>query len=268
MATIAEVLALAGKHWAGRPGEKTLTIQAGRCAGLLGGDREAGSLGPSDGIELLAALRQSGLSAKSVQDYYGAFKRAMRLGGGPDTATWPNAPTPPRKTRDPIKADDLGALIGWFKEQDFLTTADLAVFLRGTGMRVRVEGLSPKRWRVEHAGDDFDILHVTGKGSHERLIPVVDAEARELLQDMGRLRAMANVPYSTHLKRWGRGLKALGITSRKATPHSVRHAYATSALSKSSGNLTLVQELLGHADPSTTARYLHVDMNAKAKAVS
>jgi site-specific recombinase XerD len=244
-----------------------MASMASKCCTAVGLDREVSTLEARHAVALLSALRTSGLTAKSVACYYGAFKRAMTLGGSVNVQLWPNAPTPPRRTRDKLSEADIARLFQWLRKAGYPETADLGVLLAATGMRIAVEGLRLDAWRVAH-GDTFDTLHITGKGGHERVIPVVEPEARAFFKDMKRLEAVQGVPYTTHLKRWKRGTAALGVTSRLPTPHAVRHAYASRALEKSGGNLTMVQQLLGHSDPATTARYLHVDLTAKAKALS
>lgn len=241
----------------------------------LGAELKLVDLGPAHAVELLSDLRgHYRLSPKSVQCCYGAFTRMLAL-SGVQTVGWPKAPTPPRvKSREAMKGDDLDALIEWFRGRDWTTTADLAVLLRGTGLRVDVEALTEENLHyadpVGAVGVDappnsgYGVLTVTGKGGHERVVPVVDPDCRSLLGDPDRLDAMRAVPYRTHLRRWTAGVSALGIKTRLATPHAVRHGYASSVLARSGGNLVMVQELLGHADPATTARYLSVDLAAKA----
>lgn len=232
---------------------------------LVGRSRKLTELGPADGARLLKALRERPLSPKSVQDYYSNFRRVLTL-ADISTVRWPKAPTPPRRTRDALTEDAFGAIVRWLDGRGFAETSDLCRVLAATGMRIAVEALSPDA--IGHSsGDQFDTLKVVGKGGHERLIPVMEGQAREVLRDSARLAAIRSLSYSAHLKRFKRAAKATGVTSRLATPHAVRHSYASEALRKSGGNLVLVQELLGHASPTTTARYLHVDLADKAQAV-
>lgn len=271
MTTLLAALETASEHWQGRKGAATMEAGVRACTGALEalyGPLELCDLNASYGVFLLSALRAKGLSAKSVAVYYGAFRRGLDLAQFP-TPSWPKAPTPPRKTRDPFKAEPLEALRMWLYAQGWPDTADLLTFMRGTGLRVNVEARTAENLRLEpQKAGDWDILHVVGKGANERIIPVVRLDTRALLRDEGRMLALRERPYRTHLWRWTQGVKALGITSRLATPHAVRHGYATEAYEKSGGNLALVQELLGHASVTTTSTYVTVDMDKKAGALS
>jgi site-specific recombinase XerC len=264
--TLRDALALALEHWDGRSGARVMAIMATRCVDLVGGQVELQHLQVRHGVRLLAALRAEGLSPKSIQTYYATFRRVLTLSEF-QTPTWPKAPKPPRKTRDPLSPEDLQNIIAWLDHKGWQATGDVGRLLRATGLRIDVEALTVGKLRVT-LGDDYDELHVTGKGGHERIVPVVRADARELLRSDARLNTMRAISYSGHIKRWKKGVSTMGVTSRLATPHAIRHGYASEVHHNSGGNLALVQDLLGHADPGTTAGYLSVDLQAKAKAVS
>ncbi|MFG0285266.1 MAG: tyrosine recombinase [Phycisphaerales bacterium JB039] len=121
--------------------------------------------------------------------------------------------------------------------------------------------------------DTLRTLRVMGKGQRERLVPVGEpamaaVEAyrpvrAELLRpdgrDKGRLllsrtgRPLDRVAVWQIVRRW-----ALAAGIRDAHPHQLRHSFATHLLS-GGADLRVVQELLGHADISTTQIYTHVD---------
>lgn len=273
--TLQDALDIAFDHWSlDRPGSKSMRVAAEACVTILGPLTDSASVSAPHAVRLLAALRSRKLAPKSVGVYYGAFKRVLTLAGYPPPSTWPRPPTAPRRTRDRMSWEDLDRLITWLEAKGWSNTADLAVLLRATGLRVNVEALTAGNLRVLlDAGPaedpaQYDAIHVTGKGGHERVIPVVASDARALLRVPLRLDGIRSTSYEGHLNRWTKGVSAVGITSRLATPHSVRHGYASEVLSNTGGNLIMVQDLLGHSQPATTARYLSVDMSAKAKGVT
>lgn len=264
--TLKEALKTATAYWATKKGSRVQVCKAETCCRIIGNmDRDIAKLTRKDATELLTLLDKKGLSKRAQADYYQTFRRLLKLNGR-DTHDWPNGPIAPRKTREAMSEADFTRLVEWLLERGFRETAEVAVILAATGLRISIELLKRDALRLER-GDSYDTAYVRGKGGHERTIPVVNQQARAILVDQRRMDAIRAVPYATHLWRWNEGLFALGIKSRLATPHSLRHKYGTEALERSGGNLVLVQELLGHANPGTTAQYLHVSMDDKAKAL-
>lgn len=264
---LSEALTAAIKFWSTRSGAKVMECRASVCVEILGANHALSKLDSSHGRRLLIGLAGRGLSRKSQGDYYAAFKRLIALNNGPSTAAWPRAPEPERRTRDAMGSDDAHRVIQRLRALDYPNTADWGLLLYATGVRGGIEGLRPGAMREDGQGDGYVLLHVTGKGGHERVIPVTDIDARALLASPERLKAIYRTPYCTHLARWKRATNLEGVKSRLATPHSLRHNYATRVLKQSGGNLKLVQELLGHASPGTTARYASVDTQDKVKAL-
>jgi integrase/recombinase XerD len=142
--------------------------------------------------------------------------------------------------------------------------------LYATGMRVSELIALP---RAVLTADDR-VLTIKGKGGRERLVPLNDA-AREALADhlaavrqdeeKGRGVSPWLFPSSggEHLtrQRFGQELKALaieaGVEPSRVSPHVLRHAFASHLLERGA-DLRTVQQLLGHADISTTQIYTHV----------
>ena len=119
-------------------------------------------------------------------------------------------------------------------------------------------------------------VRVIGKGNKERLIPV-GRYARDALHAWFERRAkfVANNKDAVFVTRSGRRLGARAIQQRvrlwaerqgfpDVHPHMLRHSFASHLL-ESSGDLRAVQELLGHADISTTQVYTHIDIQHIAK---
>ncbi|MGH6736786.1 MAG: site-specific tyrosine recombinase XerD [Methyloceanibacter sp.] len=122
------------------------------------------------------------------------------------------------------------------------------------------------------AADDR-VLTIKGKGGRERLVPL-NAAAREALaahvaavrEAEGRIASPWLFPTgggTQHLtrQRFGQELKALalaaGLDPARVSPHVLRHAFASHLLERGA-DLRTVQQLLGHADISTTQIYTHV----------
>lgn len=141
--------------------------------------------------------------------------------------------------------------------------------LYATGLRVsELVGLPVSVARTDHR-----FLIVRGKGSKDRMVPL-SQKAREALQVFLSLRdslpgyddnawLFPAFSESGHLARqvFGRELKSLaaraGLSSASISPHVLRHAFASHLL-QNGADLRTVQQLLGHADISTTQIYTHV----------
>jgi integrase/recombinase XerD len=117
------------------------------------------------------------------------------------------------------------------------------------------------------------LLQTTGKGDKERIVPLGDLAIQwiETYLSDARPYLTRKMPdeshlfvnnHGTQLSRQGiwKNLKALvrqaGIT-KNVTPHTLRHSFATHLL-ENGADLRTVQELLGHADISTTQIYTHI----------
>jgi integrase/recombinase XerC len=146
--------------------------------------------------------------------------------------------------------------------------------LYGCGLRIS-EGLSLKRSDAPLG----ETLRITGKGSKTRMVPVlpavraaVDAYVAELPfvveADEPLFRAKRGGPLSPrHVQATVQLLRGrLGLPA-SATPHALRHSFATHLLG-AGADLRSIQELLGHASLSTTQRYTEVDAAALLSAYS
>jgi integrase/recombinase XerD len=111
-------------------------------------------------------------------------------------------------------------------------------------------------------------LVVKGKGGRERLVPLTEIARSAMRDHLAHLRADGPWLFpadseSGHLTRqaFARDLKtvaaAAGLRVDRVSPHVLRHAFASHLL-QNGADLRIVQELLGHADISTTQIYTHV----------
>lgn len=146
--------------------------------------------------------------------------------------------------------------------------AAVMALLYGSGLRIS-EALGLKRREVPRPGEG-DVLIVTGKGNKTRMVPVLQ-NVLALIDDYARmcpypLPAEGPVfvgarggPLSPRILQLAmeRLRGALGLPD-SATPHALRHSFATHLLSRG-GDLRAIQELLGHSSLSTTQVYTGID---------
>ena len=156
-----------------------------------------------------------------------------------------------------------GAALDWVRARDVA----VLLLLYGSGLRI-AEALSLTPRTAPTA--DRDVLRITGKGDKERLVPVLpivcEAVARyrslcpyTLEPDEPLFRGAKGGPLSPRIIQLAmqRLREALDLPAT-ATPHALRHSFATHLLS-AGGDLRQIQELLGHASLSTTQAYTEVD---------
>ena len=158
---------------------------------------------------------------------------------------------------------------GGAAELDWTAARDAAVLLLlyGAGLRI-AEALSITLKNAPTG--DRDVLRITGKGGKERLVPVLPVvraaieryltlNPYPLAADDALFRGAKGGPLSPRIIHLAmeRMRSALDLPPT-ATPHALRHSFATHLLS-SGGDLRQIQELLGHASLSTTQVYTEVD---------
>ena len=232
-------------------------------------------LRPADIRAFIAARRGEGLGAGGVQRALAAirgFYKFLAREGILENAA-PRAVRTPRLKRGlprPLSPTDAQRAIDEAGEHDveWLGARDAALLtlLYGAGLRIS-EALSLKRGDVPLA----DTLTILGKGRKERVVPVLPL-LREAIGDYASKIPFTAAPSAPlFLSRRGKPMSAreaqglmqklrgrLGLTER-ATPHALRHSFATHLL-QGGGDLRSVQELLGHASLSTTQTYTAIDM--------
>ncbi|RAA61978.1 site-specific tyrosine recombinase XerD, partial [Burkholderia multivorans] len=140
--------------------------------------------------------------------------------------------------------------------------------LYATGMRVT----ELIHVRVEDVNLIMGFVRVFGKGSKERIIPLGETVIDYLKKYIETVRPQLlkrTVTDVLFLNMHGKPLSRQGIwklikqygvqanISKKLTPHSLRHSFATHLL-ENGADLRAVQEMLGHSDISTTQLYTHV----------
>lgn len=236
--------------------------------------RRAGNLGPA-AIDMrsvrayLASLHQRGLAKSSIGRKLASVRSCLRFLARrgvieQNPARLVRSPRPPRRLPSFLPKDESKQLLDRAPGSSASGCRDHALLelLYATGIRVaECCGLD---------GTDVDRSHgtvrVLGKGDKERVVPVGEV-ALEAIDAYLAARARPDGPLFTNA-RGGRlttrsaqrivGRQArLSGTSRRVTPHTLRHTFATHMLSEGA-DLRLIQELLGHRRLSTTQRYTHV----------
>ncbi len=183
------------------------------------------------------------------------------------------APKKPHKLPRPVSAERIFELLDSYNATDWEDCRDKALFtlLYGTGLRIQEAlSLDIQDWPQ---GSDIDFLTIRGKGKKERKVPILKRVHDEINACI-KAAPFAPMPDRPIFVGTRGGRLHQGVAQRNlrklrasfglpdsATPHALRHSFATHLL-EHGANLRQVQELLGHSSLSTTQRYTDVD-NAK-----
>ncbi len=181
------------------------------------------------------------------------------------------SPKLPKPVPKALSADEAQAAldgVAGVTREAWIAKRDLALLtlLYGAGLRLG-EALGLRRGDAPRGGAT---LSITGKGNKTRLVPILPAVAEAiadylavcphaLIKDGPLFVGSRGGPLHPRLVQ-GQMAKlrmALGLPEH-ATPHALRHSFATHLLA-GGGDLRSIQELLGHASLSTTQRYTKVD---------
>ena len=223
----------------------------------------------------LAARRAEGLGNASTARELSACKAfiafARAQAGDPD-------PAPPRlrgprlkkglpRPVTPDEAVNLADLVDGLAASDWTGARDRAVLLLMYGSGLRIAEALSLTGRDAGLGE---VLQVTGKGGKQRIVPVLP-DTRAAVADYARacpwplppaeplFRGAKGGPLSPGMvqRAMAQARRALGLPDT-ATPHALRHSFATHLLS-AGADLRSLQELLGHASLGSTQIYTRVD---------
>ncbi len=260
---VAQFLAFLAEHLGGAPALKELA-----------------KLTPQDVRAFMAARRAQGIGSRSLmRSLAGArsFARFLERNGKGKVGALAavRAPKVARSLPKPLgiasakQMSDADLRAGEERPQ-WVLARDAAVLalLYGSGLRIS-EALSLRRKEVPAPGTG-DVILVTGKGNKQRMVPVLQ-NVLQLIADYLKL-CPAEIAADAPLFIGARGgplspriiqlamarlRGALGLPD-SATPHALRHSFATHLLARG-GDLRALPELLGHASLSTTQIYTAVD---------
>lgn len=268
-------------------GRATKTIDAYRSDVLGFLEFLQGHLGDAFGTGALAHLttrdmrawmaheRGRGVSARSLARSLSAVKNfigwmAERKGFDPTSVLMIRTPRFQSKLPRPLEVTAAKAMIDTVELQsttEWVARRDAAVvtLLYGCGLRIS-EALSLTGGALPLG----DTIRIVGKGGKERVVPVIPAARRtvdayiaacpfEIEKDAPLFRGVRGGALNPRLiqKVMEKSRAQLGLPAT-ATPHAMRHSFATHLLN-AGGDLRSIQELLGHASLSTTQAYTAVD---------
>jgi integrase/recombinase XerC len=239
-----------------------------------------GKVGVADVRRCVASLHRRGLSGRSLQRFLSAtrsfFAHLVRTGLlRTNPAVGISAPRSPRRLPATLDVDQTAQLLD-MEPQDWESVRDKAMMELFYSSGLRLSELC--QLDLQALDMRAALVTVQGKGRKTRTLPVGRLAAAAL---ESWLRERANCPAAAHtaavfISRRGTRLGVRAIQKRldkhgrerhlgqHVHPHLLRHSFASHLL-ESSGDLRSVQELLGHANLSTTQIYTHLDFQHLAK---
>lgn len=249
-----------------------MTRHLGGAPGLA----DLAGLRPLDLRAYLAERRRDGAGARTlarglagIRSFLRHLERKGLANAAGASAT--RAPRQPKSLPKPLTARDALRVVDGdlqLADEPWIAARNAAVLtlLYGCGLRIS-EALS---LAPEDFPDDAQTLRITGKGGKTRLVPLL-AVARDAVFAYLRLCPFATDPGKPLFFGARGGVLQAGIVQKEmrrlrsaldlpdsATPHALRHSFATHLLA-GGGDLRTIQELLGHASLSTTQVYTGVD---------
>ena len=253
-----------------------LQFLTGHCGGAPG-ITDIANLRPADLRAYLAARRKDGAGARTLGRGLAGVRSMLRflerkgLVNAAGAAAL-RAPRQPKSLPKPLTAPDARRVVSveeQLAEEPWVAARDAAVLtlLYGSGLRIS-EALGLSASVLGAPGES--VLRVTGKGGKTRLVPVLPV-ALQAVADYRRLcpyhldpkgllfRGARGGPLNPAIvQRAMRKMRSALNLPDTATPHALRHSFATHLLGRG-GDLRVIQELLGHASLSTTQVYTGVD---------
>ena len=227
----------------------------------------------------IAQRHREGLGGKSLQRLLSAvrsfYKWMLREGIARNNPATPvRAPKSPRHLPATLDADTIGQLLDIPCDTP-LAIRDKAIMELFYSSGLRLTELATLQWDQVDLGSGM--VTVTGKGNRSRMVPI-GRIAAEALDEWRKARVkfasfeephvfvsqrgnpIATRTIQARIRHWA---KHQGMP-QNIYPHLLRHSFASHML-ESSGDLRAVQELLGHADISTTQVYTNLDFQHLAK---
>lgn len=245
--------------------------------------RREGLAGTWDGVRgehvsaWLKALDEAGVSAKSAARKLTALRvfsrRLVATGARADDFCEVVArPKLARRLPETLSVAEVSAILDMPAEDSPQGLRNRAMLELAYGSGLRASELCALDLQSLNLEDG--LVRVRGKGSKDRVVPVGASAVRalrEYLSDAGRPRlAKPKTGSALFISQWGRAISRKTLWAflqreveragirRKIHPHQLRHAFATHLLANGA-DLRAIQEMLGHADVSTTQIYTAVE---------
>ena len=227
----------------------------------------------------IGTMHGRGLSGRSIARSLSAWRGfydflCQRHGFNSNPCTGMRAPKSPKSLPQALSTDQAVQLVA-IAGDDTLSIRDHAILELFYSSGLRLAELVSLNIAALNLPEG--VVTVTGKGNKTRIVPV-GSHAIKALQAW--LQARALIPgvdqHALFTNRQGRRLSGRAVQYRMKQwavkrginsdvhPHLLRHSFATHVL-QSSGDLRAVQEMLGHANISTTQVYTHLDFQHLAK---
>lgn len=204
----------------------------------------------------------------SIKHFFNYLREASHIASNPAQAY--RAPRIARYHPDYLAVAEIEAIIKAADDSGPLADRDRAIIelLYGCGLRIsELAGL-----KVNQIEFEAGFVKVLGKGDKQRLVPLGEYAQKAIerhLESSDKERRGSGSPL-IFPNRLGRAFSRAGLwkivrkmvlkagISKKVTPHTFRHSFATHLL-EGGADLRTVQEMLGHADISTTEIYTRID---------
>lgn len=246
-------------------------------SGHMGGPVTLSALKDMRGADIrafMAQRRSESLGSRSLarvlsalKSFFGFLEREGTLATEAlNVIRTPKMPRALPKALTVVEAKQTISMTDEIEDRPWVAARDMAVIslCYGAGLRIS-EALA-----LTKADLDADVLRVTGKGGKVRMVPLI-APVRDAIASYLELAPFKLWPEEPLFRgvrggvlsprliqlRMAQLRGALGLPP-SATPHALRHSFATHLLGKG-GDLRAIQELLGHASLSTTQIYTAVD---------
>lgn len=233
-------------------------------------------IGKKDIADYLLYLKKNGISSNSISRALVAIKMFYRFLvqehlTKEDVAGVLESPKLLRPLPDVLSVDEVDRLISAPDTSDWMGVRDKAALeiMYATGMRVS----ELAELRTDGLNLDLGFIKCKGKGDKERIVPIGKNAKEALARYKERVRPellKGGQDQHLFLSRFGRRISRQSFwkmikrytraarIKKEITPHTLRHSFATHLLERGA-DLRIVQEMLGHADISTTQIYTHIN---------